>query len=85
MGRPSLELFESLASMSKPADQKFAWAMEANYEELDNMTCSLLESSLINSVYSDTSSVCDLTPQLSIVNKKQKVAPHLERRRVSVS
>lgn len=84
MGRPSLELFESIASISKP-DPKFSWAMEANDEELDNMTCSLLESSLINSVYSDTSSVSDLTSQLSIVNKKQKVAPQIERRRVSTT
>ncbi|KAJ1526239.1 hypothetical protein ONE63_009395 [Megalurothrips usitatus] len=83
-GRPSLELFESLSGLSKPVESKLPWALEGNGAELDNMTCSLLESSLINSVYGPDTSTCDLTSQLSIVNKKQKVTSQLGRRRGSL-
>ncbi len=85
VGRPSLELLDSLACLPKPADSGLSWAKDANCTELDNMTCSLLESSLINSMYSaDTSTASEIASQLSVVNKKQKIAPQLEKRRVSI-
>lgn len=85
LGRPSLELLDSLACLSKPSDSGLSWAKDANCTELDNMTCSLLETSLINSMYSaDASTASDITSHFSVVNKKQKVAPQLERRRGSL-
>lgn len=85
MGRPSLELFESISSLPKRADPTLSWALDSNEAELDNMTCSLLESSLINSVYSsDLSATSDIASHISIINKKQKVGPQLERRRGSL-
>ncbi|KAK3917244.1 Ferredoxin-thioredoxin reductase, variable chain [Frankliniella fusca] len=85
VGRPSLEILDSLSCLPKAAENGLSWAKDANCTELDNMTCSLLESSLINSVYSaDASTANDISSQLSVVNKKQKITPQLERRRGSL-
>lgn len=83
MGRPSLELLESLSCLSKPVVSPNIWASGSNEMAIDNMTCSLLENSLMNCSV-DTSQISDINSQLSIVNKKQKVTSQTERRRVSV-
>lgn len=80
MGRPSLELLDSLSSLSKPTVPQYSWASGSNEMAIDNLTCSLLESSLIM----DTSQTSDLNTPLSIVNKKQKLTSHAERRRASL-
>ncbi|XP_034239687.1 uncharacterized protein LOC117644384 isoform X2 [Thrips palmi] len=83
MGRPSLELLESLSCLSKPTVAQYPWASGSNEMAVDNLTCTLLESSLLNCSM-DNSQTGDINSQLSIVNKKQKVSSQTERRRGSL-